>query len=209
MKLSEMKLKEFTDELASESPAPGGGSVAALSASLGAALVAMVARLTVGKEKHRDNWEIMEKAGREALELKARLLDLMEADTEAFNVFMAALKMPKGTEEEKNRRKESIQEATKGAIDVPLKTLRACRDVTALAGTACEKGNPNAVSDAGTAAILAQAAGKSAAYNVRINLMGLKDEAYGAKVRKEMEDLMEDINSRVAGVGKAIEKSLG
>jgi len=128
MKLSEMKVKEFVDELASSSPAPGGGSVAALSASLGAALVAMVSALTVGKEKHRENWEIMEKAGKEATNLKKRLLELMEADTEAFNAFMAALKMPKGTEEEKNRRKEAIQEATKGAIDVPLKTLRACRD---------------------------------------------------------------------------------
>jgi glutamate formiminotransferase/formiminotetrahydrofolate cyclodeaminase len=209
MKLSEMKVKEFVDELASSSPAPGGGSVAALSASLGAALVAMVSALTVGKEKHRENWEIMEKTGKEATELKKRLLELMEADTEAFNTFMAALKMPKGTEEEKNRRKEAIQEATKGAIDVPLKTLRACRDVAALAGTACGKGNPNAVSDAGTAAIMAQAAGKAAAYNVKINLMGLKDEAYGAKVREEMEDLMEDIRNRVAGVEKAIEKSLG
>lgn len=209
MKLSEMKVKEFADELASSSPAPGGGSVAALSASLGAALVAMVSALTVGKEKHKDNWEIMEKTGKEATELKKRLLELMEADTEAFNTFMAALKMPKETENEKKRRKEAIQEATKGAIDVPLKTLRACRDVAALAGTACEKGNPNAVSDAGTATIMAQAAGKAAAYNVKINLMGLKDEAYGAQVREEMEDLMEDIKSRVTGVENAIEKTLG
>jgi glutamate formiminotransferase/formiminotetrahydrofolate cyclodeaminase len=117
--------------------------------------------------------------------------------------------MPKETEDEKKRRKEAIQEATKGAIDVPLKTLRACRDVAALAGTACEKGNPNAVSDAGTAAIMAQAAGKAAAYNVKINLMGLKEDAYGAQVREEMEDLMEDIKSRVAGVENAIEKTLG
>jgi glutamate formiminotransferase/formiminotetrahydrofolate cyclodeaminase len=204
-----MKVKEFADELASSSPAPGGGSVAALSASLGAALVAMVSALTVGKEKHKDNWEIMEKTGKEATELKKRLLELMEADTEAFNTFMAALKMPKETEDEKKRRKEAIQEATKGAIDVPLKTLRACRDVAALAGTACEKGNPNAVSDAGTAAIMAQAAGKAAAYNVKINLMGLKEDAYGAQVREEMEDLMEDIKSRVAGVENAIEKTLG
>ncbi|MFP4482955.1 MAG: cyclodeaminase/cyclohydrolase family protein [Thermovirgaceae bacterium] len=209
MKLSEMKVKEFADELASSSPAPGGGSVAALSASLGAALVAMVCALTVGKEKHKDSWEIMEKAGKEATELKKRLLELMEADTEAFNSFMAALKMPKETEDEKDRRREAIQEATKGAIDIPLKTLRACRDVAALAGTACEKGNPNAVSDAGTAAIMAQAGGEAAAYNVKINLMGLKDEAYGARIREEMEDLMEDIKSRVAGVENAIEKSLG
>jgi glutamate formiminotransferase/formiminotetrahydrofolate cyclodeaminase len=151
----------------------------------------------------------MEKTGKEATELKKRLLELMEADTEAFNTFMAALKMPKETEDEKKRRKEAIQEATKGAIDVPLKTLRACRDVAALAGTACEKGNPNAVSDAGTAAIMAQAAGKAAAYNVKINLMGLKEDAYGAQVREEMEDLMEDIKSRVAGVENAIEKTLG
>ncbi len=208
MKLSEMKISEFVEDLSSDSPAPGGGSVAALSASLGAALVSMVSALTVGKEKYRDNWEDMEKAGKEARELQARLLELMEEDTQAFNAFMAALKLPKDTEEQKAHRKEAIQEATKGAIDVPLKTLEACRDVAALAETACKKGNQNAVSDAGTAAIMAQAAGKAAAYNVKINLMGLKDETFAAKVRREMENLMAELERLVDGVEKAIEKSL-
>jgi len=208
MKLSEMKIDEFVKELASDSPAPGGGSVAALSGSLGAALVSMVSALTVGKEKYRDNREVMEKAGEEARELQTRLLELMEEDTKAFNAYMAALKLPKETEEQKARRKEAIQEATKGAIDVPLKTLEACRDVAALAETACKKGNQNAVSAAGTAAIMAQAAGKAAAYNVKINLMGLKDETLAAKVRREMENLMAELERLVDGVEKAIEKSL-
>jgi glutamate formiminotransferase/formiminotetrahydrofolate cyclodeaminase len=208
MKLSEMKIDEFVKELASDSPAPGGGSVAALSASLGAALVSMVSALTAGKEKYRDNWEDMEKAGKEARELQARLLELMEEDTQAFNAFMAALKLPKDTEEQKTRRKEAIQEATRGAIDVPLKTLKACRDVALLAEIACEKGNQNAVSDAGTAAIMAQAAGKAAAYNVKINLMGLKDESFATKVREEMENLMAELEKLVDGVEKTIEKSL-
>ncbi|MDK2846586.1 MAG: methenyltetrahydrofolate cyclohydrolase, partial [Synergistales bacterium] len=104
MKLSEMKIDEFVKELASDSPAPGGGSVAALSGSLGAALVSMVSALTVGKEKYRDNREVMEKTGEEARELQTRLLELMEEDTKAFNAYMAALKLPKETEEQKARR---------------------------------------------------------------------------------------------------------
>lgn len=208
MKLSEMTVKEFVEELASDSPAPGGGSAAALAASLSAALVSMVAALTVGKEKYRDNWKVMEEVGKKAADLKIRLLELMEEDTEAFDAFMAALKLPKEREDEKARRRKAIQEATKGTIDVPMKTLRACRDVTALAEMACAKGNPNAISDAGTAAILAQAAARSAAYNIKINLMGLTDEASAADVRNEMGALLAEVENHVAGAEEAVGKFL-
>lgn len=209
MNLSEMTLRSFVQELASDSPAPGGGSVAALAASMGAALVSMVASLTVGKEKYRDNWEAMEEVRARGNELHARLLDLMEADTEAFNAFMAAMKLPKATDEEKTARSEAMQKATRGAIDVPLRTLRCCVEVVDLAATACHRGNPNAVTDAGTAAVLARAAAVAAAYNVKINLMNLKDEAYVSQVKEEMKTLLADLESRSAAVEKAVEQALG
>ncbi len=208
MKLSELTVKGFVEELASNSPAPGGGSVAALVASLGAALASMVGSLTVGKEKYRDNWEAMEEVRREGERLHADLLKLMQEDTEAFNAFMAAMKLPKTTDEEKAVRREAMQEATRGAIAVPFRTLRCCSAVVTLAATACEKGNPNAVTDAGTAAVLARASAVAAAYNVKINLMGLKDEAYVARAREEMTSLLADIETRVAAVEKAVEEAL-
>jgi glutamate formiminotransferase/formiminotetrahydrofolate cyclodeaminase len=208
MKLSELTVKGFVEELASDSPAPGGGSVAALVASLGAALTSMVGSLTVGKEKYRDNWEDMEEVRTEGNELHARLLELMEADTEAFNAFMAAMKLPKGTDEEKAARREAMQQATRGAIDVPLNTLHCCVGLVGLAATAADKGNPNAVTDAGTAAVLARAAAVSAAYNVRINLMGLKDEAFVAQTKDEIATLLADIETRVAAVEETIEIAL-
>lgn len=208
MKLSELTVKGFVEELASDSPAPGGGSVAALAASLGAALASMVGSLTVGKEKYRENWEAMEEVRTSGNELHARLLELMEADTEAFNAFMAALKLPKATDEEKAVRREAMQKATRGAIDVPFRTLRCCADVIALAATAAAKGNPNAVTDAGTAAVLARAAAVAAAYNVKINLMGLKDEAFVAQAKDEMKTVLANIETRVAAIEKTVEEAI-
>ncbi len=208
MKLAELTVEGFTNELASESPAPGGGSVAALAACLGASLTSMVASLTVGKEKHRENWTAMEKTREEANHLRSRLLELMEEDTRAFNAFMAALRMPKDTDEQKADRSRAIQQATREAIDVPLETLKRCSDVVRLAAEACEKGNPNAVTDAGTAAALARAAAVSAAYNVRINLAGLKDEAAAAKTAAEVSKIVTEIEKASGEVELAVEKRL-
>ena len=118
------------------------------------------------------------------------------------------MKLPKTTDEEKAARREAMQEATRGAIAVPFRTLRCCSAVVTLAATACEKGNPNAVTDAGTAAVLARAAAVAAAYNVKINLMGLNDETYVARAREEMKTLLADIETRVAAVEKAVEEAL-
>ena len=142
MKLSDLTVKGFVEELASESPAPGGGSVAALAGSLGAALSAMVAGLTVGKEKYKENWEIMEKVQSDGTALQNRFLDLMEKDTEAFNCFMAAMKLPKATDEEKAARSKAMQEATKKAIEVPFETMKECAAMVKLADIASTKGNP-------------------------------------------------------------------
>ncbi|HOO65040.1 MAG TPA: cyclodeaminase/cyclohydrolase family protein, partial [Synergistaceae bacterium] len=168
MELTTLQVRDFIEELASDSPAPGGGSVAALCGALGAALTSMVASLTVGKEKYRENWEAMEEIQAKARKLGETFTRLIQEDTSAFNSYMKALKMPKETEEEKALRKERMQMGLKEASAVPLRTLRACRDLGELALPVVEKGNANAVTDGGTAGLLALAAGKAAAYNIRI-----------------------------------------
>lgn len=208
MKLSDLTVKGFVEELASDSPAPGGGSVAALAGSLGAALSAMVAGLTVGKEKYKENWEIMEKVQAEGTALQNRFLELMEEDTEAFNGFMDAMKLPKSTDEEKAARSQAMQEATKKAIMVPFETMKQCAAMIKLADIASTKGNPNAVTDAGSAAVLARAAAVAASYNVKINLMGLKDEAFAAKIRSEMEETLKNIETSVAAIESSVEASI-
>jgi len=209
MKLAELTVKAFTDELASSSPAPGGGSVAALAASLGSALSSMVGRLTVGKEKYKENWESMEKVIESGDALKERFLKLMEEDTEAFNDFMAAMKMPKDTEEQKAARSKAMQEGLKKAVQVPLETLKACRTLAEIAITAAEKGNPNAITDAGTAALLAKAAGIAAAYNVRINLGSIKDEAFVSETNQVVKEALDSIFDLTDQAGKIVEKALG
>ncbi len=208
MELSRMTLKEFTKELASDSPAPGGGSVAALCGALGAALSVMVTNLTIGKEKYRDVWDEMGKVQREAKELQTRFLSLMEQDSEAFNTFFAAMKMAKDTEEEKTLRTAKMQEGLKEAALVPLETLTACQLLAELALTATRRGNGNAVTDAATAALLARTAAMAAAYNVRINLGGIKDEAFVTTTRGEIEGALSRIEKTVSDVERHIESLL-
>ena len=202
-------IKSFLDDLASESPAPGGGSVAGLGGALGAALVSMVASLTVGNEKYRDNWERMSEAKKESERLIERFLELMNEDALAFNSFIAVLKMPKGTDEEKSARREAMAAATKRITEVPLRTLGLCVDTAALALEAAELGNPNTVSDAGSAALMAEAAGKAAAYNVRINLPSLKDEAFASEARRKLAAALEALEANCRSVGAMMDKALG
>ncbi len=208
MELTKMSLKEFAKELASDSPAPGGGSVAALCGALGAALSVMVTRLTIGKEKYRDVWDEMGKIQKEGKELQERFLSLMEQDAEAFNTFFAALKMPKETPEEKTLRTARMQEGLKEAAIVPLETLSACQLLAGLAETAARRGNGNAVTDAGTAALLARAAAAAAAYNVRINLGGIKDEGFVKKTKEEIDRALAGIEKTVSSVERHIESLL-
>ena len=194
MNFEKMEIQAFLDELASNSPAPGGGSVAALCGSLGSGLVSMVSSLTIGKEKYRDNWAVMEGIKVKSEGLRAEFIGLMNEDTESFNIFMAAMKMPKATEEEKAARKKAMGEASKTATEIPLRTLEACAELSAIAVTAAKHGNPNTASDAGSAALLAEAAGKAAAYNVRINLPGVSDEAFADACRARMSEALDEIS---------------
>jgi glutamate formiminotransferase/formiminotetrahydrofolate cyclodeaminase len=209
MAFENMKLREFLDELASNSPAPGGGSVAALGASMGAALVSMVASLTVGKEKYRDNWGVMEAIRVKSEDLRARFVKLMNDDTESFNVYMAAMKLPKDTDEQKEARKSAMQKAAQAATLVPLLTLEACVDMAGLAFETTLKGNPNALSDAGSAALLAFAAGLAAAYNVRINLPNVKDETFVKDVRERMSRAVDDLARLDRETRREVDKALG
>lgn len=206
--LSRMTIRDFVCEVASDSPAPGGGSVAALSGALAAALTVMVTRLTIGKEKHRENWDEMGKVQREAKDLRENFLSLAEQDTEAFTTFFNAMKMPKETDEQKAERREMMQEGLKEAAMVPLETLKACELLAELARTAAERGNPNAVTDAGTAALLARSAAMAAAYNVRINLVGIHDKTFVSVTEEEVETTLQRIGEIASAVEKTVLRAL-
>ena len=209
MKFEDMTVGAFIDELASNSPAPGGGSVAALCGSLASGLTSMVGNLTVGKEKYKDSWETMQQVFDTSERLRRDFVKLMNDDTDSFNLFMAAMKMLKDTDEEKAARKAAMAEASKTTTEVPLLTLETCAEAAKLAYTAAAFGNPNAASDAGSAALLADAAGKAASYNVRINLPGVKDEEFAASCRTRMDEALKVIAEYSAKTAEEMEKALG
>ncbi|WP_455600749.1 cyclodeaminase/cyclohydrolase family protein, partial [Cloacibacillus sp.] len=177
------------------SPAPGGGSVAALCGSLASALTVMVGNLTVGKTKYQDSWNAAENIISEGKKLNLEFISLMNKDTDAFNVFMAAMKMPKNTDEEKSVRLEAMEHAAKTATETPLSTLETCVKLMDFVVLAAKYGNQNAISDAGVAALLAEAAGKAAAYNVKINLPGIKDKIFADKCKERMFSALKAIES--------------
>jgi formiminotetrahydrofolate cyclodeaminase len=194
--LMELGCKQFVEELASASPAPGGGSVSALAGALGAALVSMVANLTIGKEQYASVEEELEEALGKARALQQELVVCVDEDTEAFNQVMAAFKLPKGTDEEKQKRSMAIQEATKQAARLPMRVAECCLEALALTRIMVAKGNPNALSDGGVAALMAFAGLHGAIYNVQINLGSIKDQEFV----KEMEERKEQVLSE----GKAL-----
>jgi len=194
--LTTSSVQEFLDQVASNSPAPGGGSVSALAASLGASLTSMVCRLTIGKKKYADVQKEMEEVLKKSEMLRANLTSIIDEDTEAFNKVMAAFGMPKETDEQKNERGDAIQVATKSATLVPLKLLSLCEEAVELARTVVEKGNKNSLSDAGVSLLLLQAAANGASLNVRINLSALEDE----KFRKETTQQVHVVSGKIEGV---------
>ena len=187
--LIDKKVSNFLDELASNSPTPGGGSVAALAGALGAALISMVGNLTIGKKKYEDVEEDIKKIISSSEKLRYKLSQLIEEDVMAFNNFMATYKMPKETEDEKKIRAEKIQESLIEAAKVPLTVAYKCLEVLSLSKEVAEKGNINVISDAGVAALMAEAALESAIINVKINLRMIKDE----KVRTELSSSIKEI----------------
>jgi formiminotetrahydrofolate cyclodeaminase len=208
MTFAHMSFDAFMQELASESPAPGGGSAAAMTGAMAAALCGMVARLTAGKEKYRETWAAMEDMKREADALAARLLGLADEDTEAFRAVMSARKLPKGTDAERAARERAIQEAVLRSAEVPLETLKSARSIAMLAAIAVERGNPNCVTDAGSAAQMAKAAAMGAAYNVRVNLPGVKDPDLRARIASETSDALNEVRQAVERLERTVESRL-
>ncbi|WP_227764427.1 cyclodeaminase/cyclohydrolase family protein [Zhaonella formicivorans] len=188
--LIDLKCNEFIEELASASPAPGGGSVSALAGALGAALVSMVANLTIGKEQFKADEEELQAVLAKASELKEKLMSYVDEDTEAFNRVMTAYKLPKGTEEEKKARTQAIQEAMRQAASLPMEVAECCLEALQLTKTAVAKGNPNALSDGGVAVLMAFAGLQGAIFNVQINLGSIKDEQFVQTMREKKEHVL-------------------
>jgi formiminotetrahydrofolate cyclodeaminase len=190
LKLDELSLRTFIRELSSGSAMPGGGSVAAFCGAMGAALSAMVARLTRGRERFRDVWERMEQIERTADDLAEHFLFLAQEDTDSYRKVIAALRLPRDGDEEKSLRDEALQKAMEKATGVPLETLRVSEKLIRMAREAVEHGNPIAVTDAGAAVHLAHAAAAIAAYNVRINLAALKDDSFVEGCKREVGEIL-------------------
>jgi formiminotetrahydrofolate cyclodeaminase len=184
---TELQVNEFLDALASKEPVPGGGSGAALAGGLGAALVSMVCNLTIGKKNYEQAWEPLTELRGRSEALRARMVELLEADTQAYAKVMEAYRLPRDTAEAKAARKEAQQAALRHAADVPLRIAEACSEVVDLALPAAELGNRWAVSDAGVGALLAEAAMHAALLNVEINLASIDDQSFVAALRERIE----------------------
>jgi glutamate formiminotransferase/formiminotetrahydrofolate cyclodeaminase len=208
MTFDEQTLGNFLDDLASKSSAPGGGSAAALAGALGAALVSMVANLTLLHEKYRDSHEEMMEVLARSEHLRSRFVRLMDEDTASFNAFMVAMKLPKGTEEEASERGSAMTAALKDATEIPLATLDCCYELALLANRAARRGNPNVMTDAAIASKLAEAAAESAAYNVRINMPSLKDREFVSRAGERMKHSIDSTAGICRDTKEAVEAAL-
>jgi formiminotetrahydrofolate cyclodeaminase len=209
MDLVQRNLDAFLDELASNSPAPGGGSVAALSGALGSALTSMVCRLTVGKKKYLEV-ETEVKAVLEASEkLRAAFTRLVDADTAAFNKVMEAYGLPKESDDQKALRSAAVQEATKEASLVPLECMKHGIDALALARAVAQKGNINSVSDAGVSALMIGAAIEAAALNVKINLSGITDMEFTEWRSSEVASILKTGRAAVGEILAIVGEKIG
>jgi formiminotetrahydrofolate cyclodeaminase len=186
----EQPVTQFLDELASSAATPGGGSGAAIMGALGAALVSMVCNLTIGKKNYAEVEPEMRSVLHDAEALRQRLADMVAEDIAAFNGLMAAYGLPKLSDEDKAARGAAIQHALRAATEAPLACARACADVIKLSMRAAEVGNRNVISDAGVGALAAQAALRSAALNVDINVPSLQDQVFAQACRVEMDALL-------------------
>lgn len=193
-----MTLEQFLDELASAAPAPGGGSAAAMAGAAGAALVAMVARLTIGRKNYQDVSAEFENILPRAEARRAELIQFIQLDADAYSRVMAAYQLPKTDDAEKNARAAAIQDALQEAANVPLRVARACAQILEMSAIAAAKGNKNAASDAGAGAVMAEAGLQMALLNVEINLGLIQDQTFVAALRAAMEPLKESAAKRQA-----------
>ncbi len=206
--IKDKSLQVFLDELASSAPTPGGGSGAAVMGAMGAALVSMVCNLTVGKKGYEEVEDDLKDVLKQAEALRDRLTDMIRADVEVFDRLMASYGMPKETDDEKATRSEEIQASLKEATDVPLNCARACAEAIELCRTAAEKGNLNVISDAGVAVVAADAAMKSAALNVYINVGSIKDKAFAEERSTELEKILKAVDGQTSEIYELVKSKL-
>lgn len=207
--LVQKTLVDFANETASESPAPGGGSISAYVGALGVSLGTMVANLSSHKVGWDDKIDYFSDIADQGQKLKDTLLDLVDADTHAFNKIMDAIRMPKASDEEKVARKAAMHAATVGAIEVPLKVMKVSLDSINILKEMAEKGNPNSVSDAGVGALCARTAVEGAALNVKINCSGFDDKAYVADALAQADNMLQRAKKMEREIIEIVEKLVG
>ncbi len=190
-RLIRMDLRAFADETASESPAPGGGSISAYVGSLGAALGTMVANLSAGKRGWEDKINLFSDFAAQGQQVKDTLLTLVDEDTNAFNKIMNAFGLPKGTDEEKKTRTQAIEEATKYACDIPFKVMETAYSILPMLAAMVEQGNPNSITDAGVGILCVKTAVRGAYFNVLVNAQGLKDRAFAEDIKSRAKQILD------------------
>jgi len=196
MKLEDLSIREFLSKTASGSPVPGGGSIAALSAAIAAGLSEMVANLTIGKKGYEATEEQMKSIAKDAAEYRNKLIKNIDRDSDAYNDVLAAFRLPKGSEQEENIRKQAIQDAFKKASLVPLDVAKNAFKIIELAEKVVKHGNKNAVTDGAVAVMMARTAVLSALYNVKINLASIKDVDFVERIRKDITSLESEIKNK-------------
>lgn len=207
-RLISMNLKDFADETASDSPAPGGGSISAYVGSLGAALGAMMANLSAGKRGWEDKVSMFSEYASKGQLIKDKLLKLVDEDTYAFNKIMSAFGLPKTNDEEKKIRTEAIENATKYACEVPYEVMQTAYSTLELLGELAIKGNQNSISDAGVGALCIQAAVKGAYFNVLINAQGLKDRNFAENIKSKAKEILNETNTKADSIIVLVERAI-
>ena len=207
-RLIRMDLRAFADETASESPAPGGGSISAYVGSLGAALGTMVANLSAGKRGWEDKINLFSDFAAQGQQVKDTLLTLVDEDTNAFNKIMNAFGLPKGTDEEKKVRTQAIEDATKYACEIPFKVMETAYSILPMLSAMVEQGNPNSITDAGVGVLCVKTAVRGAYFNVLVNAQGLKDRAFAEDIKSRAKQILDknhaDADALIAKVETAI-----
>ncbi len=207
--LVEMKLADFVDEVSRETPAPGGGSIAALSGALGAALSSMVANLTANKRgSDIEIDKILTEGADKCQEIKNTLVKAVDDDTNAFNDYMSARRLPNKTADEKKTREEAMQNGLKQAVRVPLNTAQLSYQAIEIAQTVAQYGNPNSITDVGVGAQSAYTGVLGGIYNVLINLKDIKDEKFNSDMRKTCAELKEKAQKKLKEVLEFVESKL-
>lgn len=203
--LIDLTVSKFVEEVASDKPAPGGGSVSALGGALGAALAVLVGKATIGKEKFAEVQNEMDSVVSRGTELYESLNKLVDEDTEAFNQILQAYRMPR---DEPEVRAKAIQDAVIRAAEVPLQTAKLSFEALDLILTVAEKGNKNAITDAGVAALFAESAVRGALFNVKINMLSIKNEEVKENFTNDLEEMQAQLNSKREAIIKVVEAEL-